>query len=646
MLDASQAAMALPLTMTASDPSSFQATLEQLPLVPTTTIDPSSNINVSAPLPSATTAEAGSPNLPSSSSLLQADSTMTSSAPIAPVTLALTSALESYASSVSTAIRSDPGSGSAIVAAPGSGTDSGSSPGATADPNAPVVWTKTVTDAAGGTKTESETYTPNPDGTFTFDLSFSYSTGAVSDPGSTAPTNGASESFDFSIIDTATSITISVKETGKDSYNINNTLSGGTNNGSWKDSGTDSSNHSDSVTLNTDGTTSETYSDGAHSTEKFNLNDTGTASDGGTFTYNDGGNSHDDYTDSGGTAADGTVTNTHDQKDFGTETASIGETGAGNLKVSGSTTDTKTYGDSLPLAQAGSGPAVDTVKTTDEESDSSNYSDSGVINGAAYTVSDVRFDTNNDTNTTEPPSASGITDHDEDSGTNSDTYKLTLTGLAGPSGLGPSSVGTGSDSSAGGTLTENNTDNGRYSGTTDYNGQTVVGDENKTSDTVTASESGVGSDGAFNVSGGGTESDDILGAFVPGQGLTTTSDTRTATPSNETVTGTIPGDGYNDSAILSTEAYAGLQAALGSANAVVANVTMVPSQDDSANPAGVQTANANPTAGVALAAAPKPPAPAPTPGVTPLGSPQQYTTQPSWDQTLEDKNLRCHACHG
>ena len=592
LLDASQGMMPLPLTATA--PTDPQALINRLPLVPSTSTDPSSNLDLSANVPASTMTAADSPALPSTSSMLTTDATDVSAGSLPSMALAPTATLESYAPSYSTEFTSNPVNTSAPVTNASSDPSSGSSiqpkpapvVGTTTDPNNSTV---TVTDAAGDTETETVSYTVNPDGTFSYDLILSYSTGTVSDPSAASPTNGASGMFEFSVTDTANSLTIAFSESDKDSYNINETITGGSNNGTWTDSGNDSSNESDSITLNTDGTASETYSDGAHSKENFQLNDTGTASDGGTFTYADGGNTHSDDSDSGDDDSDGTDSETYDENDFGTETASIGETGAGNVVVKGSTTDTQTYDDSLPPAQPGAAAPIEITTTSDDESDNSSYSDSGTYLGAPYTVSDVESDSNKDTNT----DTAGSPDHDVFSGKNSDIFKLTLSNFADTGSLsvipyietapGSAPILNGMSTASGtsgpsDSLTENNTSNDTFSGTTDTVGLTVLDETSDSVGTVSDSTSGFDSSGPFDVTGSDTETEDSAAVLGP-NGLTDTSDTVTSTPSNEVIQGTIPPEGYNDSAVISNEAYNGLAKAGSDAVAIVLASAMTPEKN-------------------------------------------------------------------
>ena len=454
-------------------------------------------------------------------------------------------------------------SGSGSGSSSGSGSDSSSDPGSGTggiDPN-PADFSVTILDDSGDSEVYSVTYSPQTDGTFTFDLTFTFNYGKSD------PSNSGSIDFDLNIDTTASSVTIGYSEQDQDKYSTTATLSGAGNTGTWTDSGTDSSDVSDKITLNSgdvvatemmspDGNNfgTETYSSDLDSTEKFNLTDTGTAGNGANFTWTDFGNTSEDDHDSGNDSSDGTGSDTHNDDEKLTETAGLKENGSG-LTITGTATDTLEFTDSLPPAQAGQAPPVDTQTTSNIENDNSEYKNmNGSFNGASFTVDETQADNDDDTDTATIGGSSGNTDDRKNEGGASETLYMTLSGVNDSNGSGygsGSSSSSGSGSGSGGGSGSSSGYNGSSDslteqidggGTFDDKTHTVGGitDEDDTSTGYSSDgESGVDPDGPFSESGSGSDSIEITSETGPG-GTVITGGSETSSPPNQTITGTPP----------------------------------------------------------------------------------------------------------
>ena len=561
LLDASQATL-LPMSLTSADLSNPATLLADLPIVTTSMPEANPPASASASLSASATELT---DLPSAASLANPAAPNASPFGIRPMTLASTSALRAFATALADGSDSGAGSGSGSDSASGgsgSGMDSGSGSSSDSGSGGPetvfssLTYTVNLSDGAGDSGSVTVAYTISPDGTFSFDVTIASSYGASpsADTGSDdqIPANGGTSSFHFGVSAGPNSVTFAEDQTGQDSYNVDEALSGATNSGTW----TDSSNSHDSITLNDDGSGSETDSSDSKSSDKYKLSATGTTADGHGFNFTDSGKDSSTYHDAGGAAADGTATDAHNEDDTSTATVTQGESGGG-LKATDTATRTLGYHDNDAPVPGATGASTDTVTKTDDGNDSSSYQNSGTINGASFTVSDQQQHNHDDSETDTTGAATGSTDNRTEAGTNTDTFKLTLSGVDDSSGYGSgsgsgsgSSSGSGSDSGSSPSDTSDSLTMANTSGGTFHDQETTVtgpdgsssatGDDSRTGQSSN-SESGTDPDGPFSESSSGSDSVEITSSSGPA-GVAITGDTETSSPPNQKVTGTPPED--------------------------------------------------------------------------------------------------------
>jgi len=346
------------------------------------------------------------------------------------------------------------------------------------------------------------------------------------------------------------------------------------------DFGHDASGSNDTVTIGSDGTGTETDSSSSTSSDKYNLNLSGSTADGHGFTYSDVGKDSSNVSDSGGNGSDGTSSDTPSEDDTATETVSLGESG-GNLKASDTATDTVGYHDHVAPVSGSPGASTETVTTSDDGSKTHSYQDSGTFNGASFTVSDNSSNSDDESDTTATGTgtagaATSGTDVLTRDGSGTDTFKLTLSGVADSPGSVPNSGSssgpdTGSPpTGASDSLTESDTSGGSFHDTTNSTlgtgGPVITSMDDASTGNSSVSESGTFMGNPFTESDSGSYSDDATFTNSP-SGLTETGETATHSTPNPSVTGTSPEAGGSqtpigsDRAIISTTAYHGANAA-------------------------------------------------------------------------------------
>jgi len=556
MLDASHGA--IPLNLTLADLSSPATALKALP-IPS---NPAGATHASPPafthLGTATVAAATVPGLhiPAVRGV--------QAAPVKPPVIRPMQ-LQANANSTATSLATTSPSGGS---SPSSGGGSGSSPSGGSSPSSgggsgnattPYTFSVTFSDDTGDSVSETANYQPTTDG-YTYDLLYTYNFG------SGGGDDGATGSFGLHINAGAGSATIQFDATDSDHYSANYTLAGGPNSGTLVDSGNDSSESHETLTINADGSSSDTYSDTSSSSDQYHLSDSGTIGDGSSFNWDDSGTDSFTSSDSGSSSSDGTSSATYSENDKLTEKQKFGMSGAG-LNVNATSNDTFTYQD-----QGGSstGSSSDTATTTDVGDDSSTVQATDPTNGF-YTATHTKSDTYNDSNTAVSGVGIAATDNETDSGSNSEKTTVSISGVPDQSG------------------TDNETSTSNHQGAYQYsiavapdaNGNPVTTDEDVTTYTSSIDDSGSDPGGAFSESSGLSQSSDI----VLTNGVLT-KDTSTSSPSGVPPTGAPPNSSAFVTATMSADsaAYGGVGQADAVIDAALAALTLEPSDQTGGQP--------------------------------------------------------------
>ncbi len=363
MLDASQA-MTLPIGLTTAELSSPKAMLDALP-VATPVIATSAPDPAVPPIAGSAVAASDLRKLPTIAPLKSTQAATIRLMRLQPV---LASNAETMLSSIGSSQSGTDSTSSGGSGSSSSGGASSSSGGGTGSTPTPGQITDTVSDSTGDTATLTIDYSPNPDGTFSFDLSITWSFGSPPAQGSTIAddstnTNSSTGSFDLNIAAGLQTTTIMESEHTTDTYNINDTLTAQNASGTWTDFGHDSSDLTDTFTLNADGTGSQSYSTDSNSSAKYNLTESGSG-----FNYTCSGNDSTSNDQSGSDASNGTGSGTDTANDTATETVTLDVSGAA---VSGNAKSTLIVG-YQDNGSSSPGASSNTATTTDNGSDTVN----------------------------------------------------------------------------------------------------------------------------------------------------------------------------------------------------------------------------------------------------------------------------------
>ena len=470
---------------------------------------------------------------------------------------------------------SDPGD-------PGSGGGDGS------DTFVPFTGTVSVSDDSGDSESETVTTTRRDDGGFTLTVSISDSYGSdpATNPGPDANgdinTNGGKDTATISF-DVGVSTTVAtLVEDDSDTYSDSETLSGPTGSGTWKASGKDKYHEDETVTLNSDGTGSESDDSDSTSTDKYHLTLTTTLANGMTLTDDDSGKDDLTSSDTESDDSDDNDSETLNDNVNSTETTTFDESGGG-VDEGGTSTET------VDFLDAGSdlhGTWTETNKTSDDGTDSDHYQSSGTFSdGASYNVTDAQADKYDDSETITAGSGANTTDVTAEDGSNSNEFAIALTNVNDEPGATSAQTGT-SDS-----LIESTSQSGTThllnTLTTDPTGALVEDDEDVAETEMSSDDqSGSDLDGPYSDISSATFSDEITSKVDP-SGYEITGDTESQSPPNRVVTGTPPGQ-YGAGNELERDFYLATMPAYsvsgGDVAAIVATMTIAPNAPPDSSP--------------------------------------------------------------